>query len=719
MIINSITLKNFRSYEDETTFVFSPNYDKNIILIGGENGAGKSTLFEAIKLCMYGPTNYGYIGYNHNYLTKIKNNINDNAFKNEDVNAFISLDITFKDKTILKRYTLKRSWSYNNQKLSEDFMVYLDGNELNTEDRLYFDKYLRSVLPPSLFNFFFFDGEELSDFFTSSSSNLSLKDSILQLFNYDTFDILKKQLTAYQRNQSKSNDKLKEIQTNYDNISLIVSVLEKDIEILNSSIANYEEELDNLKVKKLKIEEDFKNSGGLLEEEKKKLNNNIVTLENERININQNIKDFCNDIVPFLLVSHLLALVKDQIEDEELLNSYLSINDKLTGDLIRESITNYIELNENDNVFNNIANSIICNMFDIEKIENTTSILELSSEDKNNVIFKINSILDKENNLKTSIINKFNRIHEINNEIKNLRKKLNSSVSEDILKNYIESMHLVVNEINKIEIKLSQCRSKLEAKIQDLNNKEYHLNRAKNEYLSLLQDNNILEISTNVIDYLNELLSILTKDKISLIEKNFLDIFSAIIRKEDYVNGISIDENFNSTLYINKNYTVYEILNIINNIGFDELSKKYGSKFIDDLYTIYNVSNNNDLLIKLNNDIALNVLKLSTKVNINDFSNGEKQVYILCLIWAIIKSSGVEIPFIIDTPYARIDESHRNSLTNIYLPNISKQVIILSTNKEIDSNLYKTIKPHVCNEYLLIYNTKDRKTEVKKGYFEV
>ena len=252
-----------------------------------------------------------------------------------------------------------------------------------------------------------------------------------------------------------------------------------------------------------------------------------------------------------------------------------------------------------------------------------------------------------------------------------------------------------------------------------LNNKEYHLNRAKNEYLSLLQDNNILEISTNVIDYLNELLSILTKDKISLIEKNFLDIFSAIIRKEDYVNGISIDENFNSTLYINKNYTVYEILNIINNIGFDELSKKYGSKFIDDLYTIYNVSNNNDLLIKLNNDIALNVLKLSTKVNINDFSNGEKQVYILCLIWAIIKSSGVEIPFIIDTPYARIDESHRNSLTNIYLPNISKQVIILSTNKEIDSNLYKTIKPHVCNEYLLIYNTKDRKTEVKKGYFEV
>lgn len=719
MIINSITLKNFKSYEDETTFIFSPNDDKNIILIGGENGAGKSTLFEAIKLCMYGPTNYGYIGYNHNYLTKIKNNINDNAFKNKDVNAFISIDITFKDKTLLKRYTLKRSWSYSNQKLSEDFIVYLDGNKLNNEDTLYFDKYLRSVLPPSLFNFFFFDGEELSDFFTSSSSNLNLKDSILQLFNYDTFDILKKHLTSYQRSQANSNAKLKDLQTNYDNISLIVSILKKDIEMLNSSISSYEEELDNLKIKKLKIENDFKNSGGLLEEEKKKLNNIINNLENERFNINQNIKDSCNDIIPFLLIPDLLVLVKNQIKDEELLNSYLSINDKLTGTIIKESITNYIEINENDNIFNDIANSVVEKMFDISKIKNTANILELSAEDKNNVIFKINSILDNQNNLKTSIINKFNRIHEINTEIKNLREKLNSSVSEDILNNYIESIHLVVNEINEIEIKIFQCKSKLETKMQDLHNKEYHLTRAKNAYLALLQDNNIFEISTNIIDYLKDLLSILTKDKINLIEKNFLDIFSSIIRKENYISSISIDENFNSTLYITKDYTVYEILNIINNIGFDELSKKYGPKFIENLYELYNVSNNDNLLIKLNNDIALNSLKLSTKVNINDFSNGEKQVYILCLIWAIIKSSGVEIPFIIDTPYARIDESHRNSLTNIYLPNISKQVIILSTNKEIDSNLYKTIKPHVCNEYLLIYNTKDRKTEVKKGYFEV
>ena len=208
MIINNITLKNFRSYEDETTFSFTPNGNKNIVLIGGENGAGKSTLFEAIKLCIYGPTTYGYLGNNYNYQTKIKNNINDNAFKNEDIESFIGLSLSFKEGTELKSYYLKRIWKYKNHKLTEEFKVFLNDKELSEDDKLYFDKYLKSVLPPSLFDFFFFDGEEFSDFFVGKSSSSNLKEAVLELFNYDTFDVLKKQLLSYQRTHSKENKNL-------------------------------------------------------------------------------------------------------------------------------------------------------------------------------------------------------------------------------------------------------------------------------------------------------------------------------------------------------------------------------------------------------------------------------------------------------------------------------------------------------------------------------
>ena len=45
MIINKLTIKNFRSYYGEQTFEFS----NHLNLILGANGDGKSTLFDAIK----------------------------------------------------------------------------------------------------------------------------------------------------------------------------------------------------------------------------------------------------------------------------------------------------------------------------------------------------------------------------------------------------------------------------------------------------------------------------------------------------------------------------------------------------------------------------------------------------------------------------------------------------------------------------------------------
>lgn len=719
MIINTIKLKNFRSYEDETTFSFTPNNDKNIILIGGENGAGKSTLFEAIKLCIYGPITYGYLGENYNYLNKIRNNINNNAFKNEDVDAYIELNISLTEGTEVKKYTLRRSWSYTNKKLNELFDIFLNGTKLNEEEKLYFDKYIKSVLPPSLFDFFFFDGEELSDFFTGRNANSNLRESILELFNYDTFDLLKRQLLSYQRAKSKSNIQLQDAEDKYTSLSSAVKNIKTEINNLEEELNNYNLELEDLLIKRNKLEENFKNSGGLLEDEKVALNSKIYRLENERTNINQEIKDFCNNVLPFLLVEDLLEKTQIQIRKEETLDAYNSISNSLSAEVIEKSLSSFMlkDLGEND--FKIISNNILNNMFDTKELNSINSILELSKDQKDNINHIISFILNNSLNLRKSIFSKFNTIDEITTEIKSLREKLNSSISEDLLNNYLENLHKINEEVNLIQNNISSRMIILESKHEELKNKEYHLKRAKNEYTDLLQNNNTLDLSTSLISYLNELIQTLTKDKIRLIEKSFMDIFTKIIRKDNYVNNIIIDDNFNTTLYINKEYNTTEILNLINNLGIDGIVKKYGSKFLEDLLKYYNVEHSKDLISELANDISFNYINLSTKININDFSNGEKQIYILCLIWAITKSSGVDIPFIIDTPYARIDETHRNSLTNIYLPNISKQVVILSTNKEIDSELYKVVKPYIANEYLLMYNTELRKTEVKKGYFEV
>ena len=719
MIINNITLKNFRSYEDETTFSFTPNGDKNIVLVGGENGAGKSTLFEAIKLCIYGPTTYGYLGQNHNYFTKIKSNINDNAFTNENIECYLGLSLSFKEGTQIKQYYLKRSWNYVNQKIHENFKVYLDDQELDNEKKLYFDKYLQSILPPSLFDFFFFDGEELSDFFTGRSASTNLKEAILELFNYDTFEVLKKHLSSYQRSKSKSDNKLQEVQNNFDVLNNIVKELKSEISELENSIKIDEEQIENLSLEKIKLDSDFKNSGGLLEDERAKYSTNISKLEIDRMNYNSEIKDFCNDTFPFLFVTDLLEKTKNQIKAEDHLNSYKTICNNLSSTIMKDVLQKYIPNSQNNIDYNNIAIDIINHMFNKEELDKVNYILGLSEEDKRYILHTIDHILLNKEKYSNSVISKFSKISDIGDQLRDLREKLNTTISEDFLNNYLENINLINEKTIHIQKSIAEKKTLVEFKTQELRNKEYHLTRAKNEYTTLLQNNNVLDMSNELIKYLEELLNTLTKDKIKLIEDEFIKIFSSIIRKDNYVNSIVIDDNFKTTLYINKDYTTTEILNAINNLGFDGLVNKYGQKFLEDLNVHYKVISINELKTCLTNDNVFNFINVSTKININDFSNGEKQIYILCLIWAIIKSSRVEIPFIIDTPYARIDESHRNSLTTTYLPNISKQVIILSTNKEIDGELYKVVKPFVCDEYLLLYNNELRKTEVKNGYFEV
>ena len=224
-------------------------------------------------------------------------------------------------------------------------------------------------------------------------------------------------------------------------------------------------------------------------------------------------------------------------------------------------------------------------------------------------------------------------------------------------------------------------------------------------------------MSDNLILMLDDIISTLTENKIKEIQNNFMTIFKKIIRKDNFIDFINIDSKFNVSLYINKIYYSLEIENLISNIGYDEMEKKFGELFFQDLFKVYNVQNKSELSSAIKNDTQSSLLNLRTKVDINGFSSGEKQIYILCLYWALIKSSEIEIPFIIDTPYARIDETHRNNITSEYLSSISNQVVILSTNTEIDEKAYREIKPRLNGEYLIEYDDKNRKTIQTKGYF--
>ena len=98
-------------------------------------------------------------------------------------------------------------------------------------------------------------------------------------------------------------------------------------------------------------------------------------------------------------------------------------------------------------------------------------------------------------------------------------------------------------------------------------------------------------------------------------------------------------------------------------------------------------------------------------------SEGEKQIFAISILWGLARASAHPLPAIIDTPMARLDAVHRRNLVERYFPDASHQVLILSTDTEVDRQYYQALEPHIARAYHLRYDEQSRATHAEEGYF--
>jgi len=94
-------------------------------------------------------------------------------------------------------------------------------------------------------------------------------------------------------------------------------------------------------------------------------------------------------------------------------------------------------------------------------------------------------------------------------------------------------------------------------------------------------------------------------------------------------------------------------------------------------------------------------------------SEGEKQIFAIAILWGLARP----LPAVLDTPMARLDAAHRQHLVERYFPNASHQVIVLSTDTEVDRRYYELLQPAIARAYHLGYDEHSRATVAEEGYF--
>ncbi|MES0130185.1 hypothetical protein [Mesorhizobium sp. M0029] len=105
--------------------------------------------------------------------------------------------------------------------------------------------------------------------------------------------------------------------------------------------------------------------------------------------------------------------------------------------------------------------------------------------------------------------------------------------------------------------------------------------------------------------------------------------------------------------------------------------------------------------IAIANDGTAQILGKSGKPITFDRSAGENQIFATALIAGLAKVSGIKAPLVVDTPLGRLDSRHRHNILQFWTSDESRQVILLSQDKEIDVEFHRRISKHVAKTYLL------------------
>lgn len=725
MIINKIGICNFGSFEGEIELNISiDSPDKNVILIGGKNGAGKTTLFTAMKLGLYGPISFGYDTTSSSYYRRVKRLINKNSLSKKNVLSYVILDFSLEEEREVAHYVLKRQWKYEDQKLVESFAVQRNNVVLLEEEIESFENYLKVLMPPQLFDLFFFDGEKISDFFLEGNTAKKLKEAMLLLCGYDTFDIMD---GNFKRILHKGNDdelieeekKFSELLTELDNNQKSIKYEQDILTDIDNEIKVFEEKLQHL-------EKDFRNAGGLLAQEIIKLKNDLHKEEKFREEKNEWLKDFANDSLPFIMASTLVQKVKQQIKNENLYQKYMTIKEALNEDFLKKVISTEIAnsnikiIDSNDNNYSDAFSIILAKQID-KKIKpdfNTKTfkpIHFLSTTEENDMIDLIKSI---ENKNADEIKSCKEEISKSLIRGQKLKKKLDlSEKNDDTLLLYANKIDKVKNETGKLLVE----KGKKEFYIENLVKYQLELDvkfvRADENLKKMRKGTSVFLLAKSAHNMLLSFIPTLIEKKVNNIKEKFLFMFKQLMSKQNFIEDIDIDKNFNVTLYRQSSLTINLIDNMISKIGFEAFASQMGSLCIDELISRLGISKKSELEKKLKefkNDMTLD---LPVKVDINGFSKGEQQIYIMSLYWALIRMSNNNIPFVIDTPYARIDSIHRERITTKFFSSLSSQVIILSTDEEINNEYYALIKPFIAKEFLISYSDMNQCTNVEAKYF--
>jgi DNA sulfur modification protein DndD len=667
MIFNKLTVTNLGNFSGTHVLRLRQNDAKSIkpiVLFGGLNGAGKTTIFDAIKLCLYGAEMFGSIG-TAKYQEYLRQKIHSSKITVvQPNNASIAVEFEYAHLGMVNTYQVERMWEISGQKVLETLIIEKNGLPLDDIEKDCWQDFIKEIIPPGLSQLFFFDGEKIQKMM-SDDSNEELKRSILSLLGLDLVERLQADLKIY-RSKSLRGGTTESFAKEISALEGQKDLVEANIRKLHDDKANPENSIQQLAARIADYRDKMSAQGEGYYRNRVSLEEKRRSLEHDIDSIKDKLRELAAGLLPLAIASSYALKLKKQIEDESKYkaNTMLSENLKKKRHEMLSIIdsSGFLKMNGLDSgSLKKIKSQLkveIEMLFSVEtKQERQPEIFGFSQKQA----LEILGLIDKAINIIPSEMAVLTDMYEVKfRELQDTVTQL-SKVPDD---EFIKPMYETLDGLN-IELGgLTEKQAALDALLAELTNTRSELERKIEQINHKIASSYELDEKLQSVFKVEKVLAKyhlhLAKQKIYGLQEEFANIFKVVHRKDDMITRIKIDpETFNVTLFDRKDKVI----------------------------------------------------------NKNSLSSGELEIYAMSMLWALAKTSGQKLPFIVDTPLARLDSKHRDNLVELFFPHASHQMMIFSTNTEVDQQYFNRLRPHVAHAYNLEYCEESKSTVVKEGYF--
>lgn len=660
MKFRKLTIENYKSFQFPTEIVFPMGEDgRSIFLIGGMNGAGKTSIMEAVTYCLYGGK-----------ADDIFRHINRRGKAKGNANVAFEIVIEMDDGSEL---VVKRSWTAGAiseprpRDLTERLVVVRDGKRVSVQNQEIWQDFIRAAIPPGITQFFFFDGEKIQEIAADDHSEVRLKSSLEAALGIQYINRLASDIVYIKQEERKG----------------FVEISDEDLEFKQSELKREKSKLARKVQERESLRLELEGFKGQLDEARKRFEASFhaapesreamreqekrrVSAANRLAQVESEIRGLCEKALPFSIAGKLFDGIRRQIDAERELASGEAIKENaatLAKRIVRaveEPEPIYTEKLSAERMAE-LERRIFRLLKEGDPGSDITKVLDLSERDAARVLNRMEALEGSDVFLLKTLLDEARGLEEQKRQFEGFGQGGAPTSTErdlfDELQGVMEGCSTQIGRKTEQLRLVEEDILTLGKKIRDI---EVEIEKLYEKHHVSKEKGEFIEECDAIASVLNQFIVRLRKNKVHLLQEKTFEMYRLLSSRSGLIKDITIDDK------------TYEV----------RITDRNGHE-----------------------------------IRKSSMAAGEKEVFAVSLLWGLAQTSELKLPIIIDTPLSRLDSAHRDNIVNHYFPNAGEQVVILSTDTEIDTNYYRSLKPRLSGAGCLEFDQRQELTTFRQGYF--